>query len=108
MTNTLNRTEGVTLKLSNLGLQILCLFLKLEKKESQALHSFVVGNEAFSPTTTFDHACSAFALSFAFVPVFFSLSFSLSLSSRGARDSFFFNANARTANATDWLASCCI
>ena len=66
------------------------VFLKLEKKESQALHSFVVGNEAFSPTTTFDHACSAFALSFAFVPVFFSLSFSLSLSSRGARDSFFF------------------
>ena len=40
MTHTLNRTEGVTLKLSNLGLQILCLFLKLEKKESQALHSF--------------------------------------------------------------------
>ena len=82
MTHTLNRTEGVTLKLSNLGLQILCLFLKLEKKESQALHSFVVGNEAFSPTTTFDHACSAFALSFAFVPVFFSLSFSLSLVAR--------------------------
>ena len=79
-----------------------------EKGESSYIHSFVVGNEAFSPTTTFDHACSAFALSFAFVPVFFSLSFSLSLSSRGARDSFFFNSNARTANATDWLASCCI
>ena len=67
--------------------------LKLYKKESQAIHSFV-GNEAFSPPTTFDHACSAFALSFAFVPVFFSLSFSLSLSlslsSRGAWDSFFF------------------
>ena len=84
--------------------------LKLYKKESQAIHSFV-GNEAFSPPTTFDHACSAFALSFAFVPVFFSLSFSLSLSlsRRAARGTlFFFNSNARTANATDWLASCCI
>ena len=59
----------------------LCLFLKLYKKESQASHSFVVErNEAISPTTTFDHACSAFALSFAFVPVFFSLFLSLSLS----------------------------
>ena len=83
--------------------------LKLYKKESQAIHSFV-GNEAFSPPTTFDHACSAFALSFAFVPVFFSLSFSLSLSlsRRAARGTLFFNSNARTANATDWLASCCI
>jgi hypothetical protein len=95
MTNTLNRTEGVTLKLSNLGLQILSNFVSVfnktpEKGESSSALFQVVGNEAFSPTTTFDHACSAFALSFAFVPVFFSLSFSLSLSSRGARDSFFF------------------
>ena len=64
--------------MSNLVLQILCLFLK-----RRVLHTlFVVGNEAFSPTKTFDHACSAFALSFAFVPVFFSLSFSLSLVAR--------------------------
>ena len=57
-------------------------FKTIYKKESQAIHSFVVGNEAFSATTSFDDACSAFALSFAFVPVFFSLSFSVSLVAR--------------------------
>ena len=83
---------GCYIYLSNLVLQIFVSVVKnVYKKESQALHSFV-GNETFSPTTTFNHACSAFFLSFAFVPVFFSLSFSLSLSlsSRGAWDSFFF------------------
>ena len=68
--------------------------LKLYKKESQALHSFVVErNEAISPTTTFNHACSAFALFLSLLFLFsFSLSFSLSLSLVAAAwDSFFFN-----------------
>ena len=87
--------------------------LKLYKKESQ-VKLYTLSSSGTRPfrrrrrlLTTLVQRSLFLSLLFLFSSLFLSLS--LSLSRRAARGTlFFFNSNARTANATDWLASCCI